>query len=400
MKNEIIYAEISKDINDSFETALCNLNEIEDEDALMIRGKSVKEIVDYKFVIENPIRRFLTCPYRYNNIMATVAEVLWVFSGRNDLGYLSYFLPNAADFSDNEGQTWGGAYGPRLRYFSIFNRDYAYDPESMPSKIPSYDQIKNVIETLKEDPFSRQAIIEIAQPDVDYDHRIKTKDRPCTLFIQFLIRDGKLDCFVKMRSNDVMWGCYNINVFEWTFLQEIIAGILNVEVGYYNHNAVSFHLYMSMNDRVQKMINAKKYNVYNVERVLIQPIKFAQLDGFYIATEHWMRCIEKSIADPKWEYNEEDAYNYLGTNTMPYLHYLNLVLAFIAMKQKKYEKAYQLLCFIDQWDILIAGLEYFIRYIKRNTDDNTERNMINKISNQSNMTQDSFKFIIGLWDEV
>ena len=68
----------------------------------------------------------------------------------------------------------------------------------------------HVIMSLQKDINTRQASITIHDPikdDFGKDGKLKeTKDTPCTRTIQFMVVDGKLDCTVTMRSNDVLWG--------------------------------------------------------------------------------------------------------------------------------------------------------------------------------------------------
>jgi len=56
------------------------------------------------------------------------------------------------------------------------------------------------------------------------------------------IRDGHLEWTQVMRSNDIFRGLPH-NFVQFTMLQEIVAGWLNVEVGGYHHLSDSLHLY-------------------------------------------------------------------------------------------------------------------------------------------------------------
>ena len=328
--------------------------------ATTTRDMNVYEVLDYSFIIDNPRHRFLVCPYRYNNICATVAETLWVFDGRNDIGFLEFFLPRAKDFSD-DGETWRGAYGPRL---------YGTDPGAFDDDETEHDQVENVIGTLKKDPSSRQAIIVIPDPEYDYDVNITTKDRPCTVFIQFLVRDDALHCFVRMRSNDVIWGCFNINVFEWTFLQEIIAGILGYKVGQYHHNAVSLHYYDHMDKRV---LNILKYHFKEdsppVENphyfgVEAKPIKFDKLYKFYDTVRESINSIELSIRD-----KEIHPLPASVEETLVFKDYHILLQSYVSLKLGRITEAYYFLQRIAVNDIWVAGMELFMRTLKKTDPD-------------------------------
>ena len=77
-------------------------------------GTQTRELRSYTIGIKRPTERVLVLPERRNNPFAALAETMWVLGGRDDLAYLTRYLPRAGDFSD-DGETWRGAYGPRLR---------------------------------------------------------------------------------------------------------------------------------------------------------------------------------------------------------------------------------------------------------------------------------------------
>lgn len=70
----------------------------------------------------------------------------------------------------------------------------------------------------------------------------------CTCYIQYFIRENKMNCIVNMRSNDIIWGTA-YDVFSFTMLQELLANMLHIEMGWYIHFAGSMHIY----DRHLKM---------------------------------------------------------------------------------------------------------------------------------------------------
>jgi len=375
-----------ENINTAFIDSLSLLNEHGNK--LTIRGTEVIELMDYSFKILNPTKRVLTCPYRYNNIFAIVAETLWVFSGRDDMGFLTYFLPNAINYSD-DGKTWRAGYGPRLRYFNSDPRDQRLD------------QINNVIETLKEDPFSRQAIIVIPIADYDYDESIHTKDRPCTIFIQFLIRNGKLHCFARFRSQDAIWGTFNINVFEWTFLQEVIAGMLNIPLGYYHHNGVSFHYYSTMEKRVNNIISSKGYNVYRYYEE--NPTQISMSGSTNIT--HFNDCLAKSMniiedtgATPLRKLV------YLETANKLIGFYTRMCMAYKALKEDDPIFACELIIHSlvkeEMMPYVVASLEYIYRYIKKSESSSISKKskLIERIKDL-NIDGETFKYITGDWDE-
>lgn len=185
------------------------------------RGKKIREHKNVSVTIENPKQRILDLPIRKISLPFAFGELVWYLRGRNDVKMMSYYSKMMSSFSD-DGLTLNSAYGYRI---------FGNHPS-----IP-FNQWEDVVRRLKEDPDSRQAIIHLHTPNNQ-----PTKDEVCTLSLQFLIRNGKLDMVVNMRSNDIVWG-FTYDVFSFTTFQELMANELGVEVGTYYHNAASMHIY-------------------------------------------------------------------------------------------------------------------------------------------------------------
>ena len=186
------------------------------------RNGRVKELLNTKIVLTDPQHREIISIGRKANVFAQIAETMWVLAGRNDIEWLSPYLPRAVDYSD-DGKTWRGGYGPRLRGGHF-----------------GFDQLGYVVDTLREDPLSRRAVIAIYEPQTDSN---PGKDIPCNDFLQFQSRLGALHMTVTVRSNDMMWGWSGINAFEWSTVQEIVAHLLGIAVGTLTFNIGSLHLY-------------------------------------------------------------------------------------------------------------------------------------------------------------
>lgn len=185
------------------------------------RGLKVQEIKNYSICIKNPKKRIISNPIRKMSLPYAFGELLWYLSGKNDVATMQYYSKRMKNFSD-DGETLNSAYGYRI---------FGHHPQ-----IP-FNQWEHVVNLLKQDKDSRQAIIHLHTPN-----NKPTKDEVCTLTLQFLIRNGKLDMVVNMRSNDVVWG-FTYDVFNFTSFQELMANELEIPVGYYYHNAASMHIY-------------------------------------------------------------------------------------------------------------------------------------------------------------
>jgi len=205
------------------------------------RNGRVKELLNTQIVLTDPQHRETLSINRKANVFAQIAETMWVLAGRNDIEWLSAYLPRAKDYSD-DGETWRGGYGPRIRQWSTRRpgEDF-YAP---------IDQLAHVVDLLKADPLSRRAVIAIYDPARDTE---PGKDIPCNDFLQFQSRLGALHMTVTIRSNDVMWGWSGINAFEWSTLQEIVAHLLGTTVGTLTFNIGSLHLYEQHWDKARRL---------------------------------------------------------------------------------------------------------------------------------------------------
>lgn len=104
-----------------------------------------------------------------------------------------------------------------------------------------YGHLSEIVELLKRDPDSRQAVLTIFNAATDLGRG--KRDIPCTLTIQFLIRRGKLNMRVSMRSNDVFLGL-PYDLVQFGALQAAIAKALDIEMGWYCHVVGSLHMYL------------------------------------------------------------------------------------------------------------------------------------------------------------
>lgn len=228
--------------------------------------------------ITNPTDRYCTIPERKWNKYLGWVESLWLAMGINDMKMPSHYVKNLLSFSD-DGKYMRAGYGPRLRGYNGSTKDYKYS--TSPAGRCGVDQLKFVIDTLQNEKTSRQACITIHDPiKDDYEWNgieyvlKKTKDIPCTRTLQFMVVEGKLDCTVTMRSNDCIWGMSAVNVFNFTLMQEYIAGILGLEVGRYYHFVTNFHVYEDKVGQLKAIVennNVEDYRPNHYVQYLLKP---------------------------------------------------------------------------------------------------------------------------------
>lgn len=190
------------------------------------RGQKVKECLGVRFEITNPLDRIPYIPVRKFSMQYMIAEMLWYFSAEDKTAWIANYAPFWDKISD-DGLTANSAYGARL-----FKRNI----KIAGGRINQWLYVKGELE---KDPDSRRAIMHIRVPSDSIDANL---DVPCTLALQFFIRDGKLDLMVNMRSSDLILGiAYDIPAF--TMFQEAMALELGIPVGRYIHVSNSLHVY-------------------------------------------------------------------------------------------------------------------------------------------------------------
>lgn len=172
--------------------------------------------------------------------------MLWYALGRKDVAFINKFAGLWGRISD-DGETSYSAYGD-----IVFNRH-------------GFNQVEKIIQLLCDDPESRRAVINFNVPN---ENVIKTKDEICTIALQFLIRDGKLNCTGIMRSNDVWYGL-PYDVIFFTELTKYIAKRLNIPYGTYTHNVVSLHVYERNYDDIVNLAESNNKITVDFERMMI-----------------------------------------------------------------------------------------------------------------------------------
>lgn len=204
------------------------------------RGKDTLELLHHTVCVDMFLPQ-LAVPGRLISYKFMAAEALWILSGSNRVREISPYNKNIAKFSD-DGSTFYGAYGPRIK------EQWAY-----------------CLGKLLEDPGTRQSVLTIWRENPP-----QTKDYPCTVAMNFQIREGKLHLHVFMRSSDV-WLGLPYDIFNFTMLalkmccdyndpaNEERALVTGIKLGNLYLTMGSSHLYMEdyqdalgiMNDCVQ-----------------------------------------------------------------------------------------------------------------------------------------------------
>lgn len=111
------------------------------------------------------------------------------------------------------------------------------------------DQVKNVIESIKNNPNSRRHIVSAWNPAEVDDMALP----PCHTLFQFYVADGKLSCQLYQRSADVFLGV-PFNIASYALLTHLIAKECGLEVGEFIHTLGDAHIYKNHLDQVNEQL--------------------------------------------------------------------------------------------------------------------------------------------------
>jgi thymidylate synthase len=190
------------------------------------RAGDTVEIMGAIFEIEDPTKRWTVSRVPALNPAFALAEVVWILNGRHDSKFINYWNPKLPNFAGNTPE-YHGAYGYRLRVEH------------------GMDQLTRAYNALLKNPDSRQVVLQIWDPQLDFpmeNGAPASPDIPCNICSFLKIRDNKLEWTQVMRSNDLILGTPH-NFIQFTTLQEVIAAWLGVDVGTYRHYSDCLHVY-------------------------------------------------------------------------------------------------------------------------------------------------------------
>lgn len=179
-------------------------------------------------VYVNPCERVLFWPERDANPFLHFFDAMWCLAGRNDVALLARFAARMASFSD-DGTTLHGAYGYRLRNFY------------------QMDQLDKAVDMLTVNPWDRRVVLQLW--DANEDLGRQGNDLPCNQQLMLRVAYGRanernrLHMMVTSRSHDIIWGLYGANAVQFSYIQEYLAGRLNLEVGTLTNVSWNYHAY-------------------------------------------------------------------------------------------------------------------------------------------------------------
>jgi thymidylate synthase len=171
------------------------------------------------------------------HLRSIIHELLWFLQGDTNIKYLK---DNGVSIWD-EWADANGNLGPV----------YGYQWRSWPTADGRHiDQIKQVIDQIKNTPDSRRLIVSAWNVgEVD-----KMKLPPCHAFFQFYVADGKLSCQLYQRSADIFLGV-PFNIASYALLTMMVAQVCGLKLGDFVHTLGDAHLYSNHLDQTREQLS-------------------------------------------------------------------------------------------------------------------------------------------------
>jgi thymidylate synthase len=209
-----------------------------------------------------------------------IAEQIWFISGaRKTTDFLQNFTKIWNDFANPE-EVVTVAYGYRWR--KHFGRD----------------QLKLLLQLLKNEPTSRQGVVVAWDPSQDGLSLVKKKNIPCPYTFTVNLIGGRLHLHNIVRSNDVILGLPT-DVAGFALLAQILAQKLGVRPGLYSHSISNAHIYDTHYFAAEEMLRRRNRH---------RPIKLTlPKNAFERAEKKDERLVEEIAANLKKQYRPLEA---------------------------------------------------------------------------------------------
>ena len=169
------------------------------------------------------------------HLKSIVYELLWFLKGDTNIEYLTENGVRIWNEWADENGDLGPVYGHQWRNW---NSD-------------EIDQIKSVIQALRNNPNSRRMLVSAWNPSVLPDTSKSFSENvangkaalpPCHAFFQFYVHEGKLSCQLYQRSADIFLGV-PFNIASYALFTMMMAQVCGYEAGEFIHTFGDAHIY-------------------------------------------------------------------------------------------------------------------------------------------------------------
>ena len=223
-----------------------------------------------------------------------IAELLWFLEGSTDerrLAEIQYGLPREELIdkktiwtanADNQGKDLGyenndlvkelgnvygamwrrtpclGGYHEEVFFDDVEEDEDPYYEETYLCEI--YDQIAEVIKSIKTNPDSRRHIV--SAWNISEQNTVALPS--CHTIFQFYVVNGKLSCQLYQRSADVFLGV-PYNIASYALLTSMIAQVCDLEVGDFVHTLGDAHIYSNHIEQCKEQLSREPLELCKLE---------------------------------------------------------------------------------------------------------------------------------------
>ncbi len=188
------------------------------------------------------------------NYPAVVHELLWYLSGETNIRSLRE-KTKIWDAWTSEEKNWevGNLYGHQW----VCWEKHIIDKKTGRASIACINQIQNIIDKLKINPFDRRLVVSAWNP-ADLSRPEDDPKKPalpsCHAFFMFYVSaDKKLSCHLTQRSADLMLGV-PFNIACYATLTQMLAQETGLGLGEFSHYMNDCHIYINHIDGAEEQI--------------------------------------------------------------------------------------------------------------------------------------------------
>ena len=196
------------------------------------------------------------------HLRSIIIELLWFLRGDTNIKWLKENGVSIWDEWADEKGDLGPVYGYQWRSWP--------KPDG-----GSVDQIKALVEGLKNNPNSRRHIVSAWNPALVDDMALP----PCHCLFQFYVADGKLSCQLYQRSADIFLGV-PFNIASYALLAMMLAQVCDLEPGDFVHTLGDAHIYNDHFEQAKLQLTRtpKKLPVMEINSEIKDIFEFAYED--------------------------------------------------------------------------------------------------------------------------
>ena len=177
------------------------------------------------------------------HLKSIIHELIWFLKGSTNIKYLKENGVSIWDEWADESGELGPVYGAQWRSWPN------------PGKEP-IDQIRNLIDGLKNNPDSRRHIVSGWNPTLIDQMALP----PCHTLFQFYVADGNLSCQLYQRSADVFLGV-PFNIASYALLTHMVAQVCELNPHRFVHTLGDAHLYLNHLDQANLQLTRDPKNL-------------------------------------------------------------------------------------------------------------------------------------------